>query len=201
MGAKRQKSKVREAIAQEAARIMSQQMVRDYQQAKLKACERLGYSAKNGLPGNEEIQAALQSYLQVFKADAQEGILKKLRAAAEEAMRFLREFEPRLVGSVLNGTADEYSAVHLHVFAETEEKVLQFLMDKGIPYELDNKLITYRNGRQQQISVCRFTAGDTIIELSLFDTLALREAPKSPVDGKPMRRATLSELQLMLESV
>jgi len=33
-------------------------------------------------------------------------------------MRYLREFEPRLVGAVLSGTATEHSEVQLHLFAD-----------------------------------------------------------------------------------
>ncbi|HEX7027626.1 MAG TPA: hypothetical protein VF268_10325, partial [Gammaproteobacteria bacterium] len=128
---KQQIARLREQLAQEAARIMADQTIRNFELAKRKACERLRYSGKQALPGNDEIQAALQTYLDIFRSDSQPVLLKKLRSVACEAMVFLREFQPRLVGAVLNGTADEYAAVHLHVFVDPEERVLQFLMDRG----------------------------------------------------------------------
>lgn len=196
---KHQIARLREQLAQEAARIMAEQTVRDYELAKRKACERLRYSGKQALPGNDEIQAALQAYLDIFKSDSQPALLRRLRTAACEAMRFLREFRPRLVGAVLNGTADEHSAVHLHVFVDPEEQVLQFLMDHGIGYRLSSSTVTYGGQRQSQITCCEFVAGDVPIVLSLFNTLGLREAPRSPVDGKPMRRADIREVEQLLE--
>jgi hypothetical protein len=196
---KHQTARLREQLAQEAAKIMAEQMVRDYQQAKRKACERLGYTGRQALPGNDEIHAALQSYLAIFKGDKQPELLNELRKIACDAMRFLREFQPRLVGAVLNGTADEYSAVHLHVFADPEEKILQFLTDHGVAYRLGAATANYGAQRQQQLTRCEFIAGDTPVELSLFGLMGLREAPRSPVDGKPMRRADLAEVEQLLK--
>lgn len=197
---KQQIVRLREQLAQEAARIMADQTIRNYELAKRKACERLRYSGKQALPGNDEIQAALQTYLDIFKSDSQPILLRKLRTAAREAMFFLREFQPRLVGTVLNGTADEYSAVHLHVFVDPEEQVLQFLMDRGVGYRLSSTTVTYGGQRQVQITCCEFIAGDVPIILSLFSALGLREAPRSPVDGKPMKRADIHDVEQLLES-
>lgn len=179
---------------------MAEQAIRDYELAKRKACERLRYSGKQALPGNDEVQAALRTYLDIFKSDSQQLLLRRLRTAACEAMLFLQEFQPRLVGAVLNGTADEYSAVHLHVFADPEEQVLQFLMDSGISYRLSSSTVIYGGQRQVQVTCCEFVAGDVPVVLSLFGLLGLREAPRSPVDGKPMKRADIRDVEQLLES-
>lgn len=197
---KQQIVRLREQLAQEAARIMADQTIRNYELAKRKACERLRYTGKQALPGNDEIQAALQTYLDIFRSDSQPALLKKLRSVACEAMVFLRKFQPRLVGAVLNGTADEHAAVHLHVFVDPEEQVLQFLMDHGIAYRLGSSTVTYGGQRQAQITTCEFVAGDIPVILSLFSTLGLREAPRSSVDGKPMKRADIREVEQLLES-
>lgn len=200
MGRKRkiQLDRAREEIAQEAARIMHEQMVRDFQQAKFKACERLGYSGKMAMPSNEEIQAALTRYLEVFKSHSQPALLERLRKVALEAMTFLADFQPRLVGPVLEGTADEYSAVQLHVFSETPEQVLQFLIERGIPHEVSAKRVQYGRDRQLEVTTCRFVADEVQIELLLFDRLGLREAPRSTIDGRPMPRANRREVEEML---
>jgi len=39
---------------------------------------------------------------------------------------------------------------------------------------------------------------ETTIELSVFDPVILRQAPPSPIDGKPQQRATLSEVKNLL---
>jgi hypothetical protein len=191
---------MRELVAQEAARIMSSEMLHDYRLAKQKACERLGYDGRAGMPDNDEIRAALQQYLQLFKSDSQAELLGRLRRTALEIMEFLQAFQPRLVGAALDGTADISSPVHLHVFADPIETVLRFLLDKNIAYELGSRRFSFGKDRQQDVTVCRFRAGDSMVELSLFPLIGLREAPRSIVDGKPIVRAALQDVQALLHN-
>lgn len=192
-------NRMRELITQEAARIMAEEMLHDFRLAKQKACERLGYDGRSGLPGNDEIQAALQQYISLFKSGTQPGLLHELRRAAVEAMEFLQPFHPRLVGAVLKGTADQSSPVNLHVFADPVESVLQFLIERNIPYDLGNRRFVYRNGRQEDVMLCQFRAGEQQFELSLFSLVALREPPSSAIDGKPIARASIQEVKALLQ--
>ena len=191
--------RVREHIAQEAAKIMHEQSLRDYQQAKRKACERLGLSDKAAMPGNVEIQQALAAYLELFKADTQPELITRLRKAAVIAMRFLAEFEPRLVGGVLQGTADRHMPVQLHVFAEPPELILQFLIEQGVDYQLAGKRVQYCDGRVDNITLCQYRDAGVMVELFLFDRKGLREAPRSPVDGRPMQRMNLREVEKLID--
>lgn len=187
-------------IAQEAARIMHEESVRDYRQAKDKACFRLGVGADAPMPRNDEVQKALEAYLRVFKSNAEMEHIRHLRQVAQSAMRFLVAFQPHLVGAVLKGTADRHAAVHLHVFAETVEELIVFLYEKGIPHEAGQSLVRYSNNNQQQIPTIRFIAGETPIELSVFPCHGLRQAPCSPVDGKPLKRLGLAGLDNLLNA-
>jgi hypothetical protein len=53
-------------VAQEAARIIVNQGLRDYGLAKKKAAERLGLNTRGSLPGNAEIEQAVSEHLQLF---------------------------------------------------------------------------------------------------------------------------------------
>ena len=117
------RNQVRERIAKEAARLMCEAGVRDFQLAKRKALQRLRMPEHRALPSNEEIEAAVLEYQRLFRADSQPKRLAQLRQVAVRAMRFLERFQPRLVGAVLSGTADEHSDVCLHLFTETAEEV------------------------------------------------------------------------------
>jgi hypothetical protein len=193
-------TRVREQVAQEAAKIMHEQNVRDYQQAKRKACERLGISGKTSMPGNDEIQRALIGYLELFKSATQPELLLSRRQVAINAMTFLSRFDPRLVGSVLHGTADEHAPVQIHLFADPPELVMQFLLASNISYQLTDRRIQYCDARIENITVCECWEDDTPIELMLFATKALREAPRSPINGKPMQRMNLREVDKLLMS-
>ncbi len=177
---------------------MHEQSLRDYEQAKRKACERLGISGRTPMPGNDEIQHALTAYLELFKSDTQPELLMQLRQSARKVMVFLAKFEPRLVGSVLHGTADQYAPVQLHVFAESPEIILQYLLEHDIPYQLANKRIKYCDGRVEEITKCECHDGQVPVELMLLDRMGLREAPRSPIDGKPMQRMNLREVEELL---
>jgi len=43
-----------------------------------------------------------------------------------------------------------------------------------------------------------FDLDDTTVELSIFDPIILRQAPPSPIDGKPQQRATLTDVECLL---
>src|SRR5210317_330328 len=127
--------RARQVLAQEAARIMVDHGIRDYRVAKQKAAERLGVGSRGSLPGNAEIEAAVAEHLQLFGGESHEERLRLMRVAALSAMQLLSPFTPRLVGPVLSGTADENSAVNLHVFADSPELVAMELADMGVNYK------------------------------------------------------------------
>ncbi|MDZ7811189.1 MAG: hypothetical protein U5L11_15530 [Arhodomonas sp.] len=188
---------MRERLTQEAARIMVEQGIRDFHLAKRKAAERLGAPDTRNLPQNREIQTAVQDYQRLFGGRAQRNRLRALREAALEAMQFFRRFEPRLVGEVLDGTAGAYSAVHLHVFADTPEELVLFLMEHDIPFDTEER--RFRFGDEYVFRPAyRFAAGDVTFELTLFDRRGLRQPPNSLVDGQAMCRAGVGELERLL---
>ena len=48
---------------------------------------------------------------------------REQRRIALDTMRILAEFQPRSAGSVLTGTATNYSDINLHLFADASETV------------------------------------------------------------------------------
>lgn len=189
----------RRSLTQEAARIMSEEGVRDFLFAKRKAAERLGFDPRSlHLPTNLEVEAALAERQRLFHADSQPGALRRLRETAREALRLFQRFNPRLVGPVLSGTASEHAIVYLHVFSDLAEDVAVFLLEKGIPFEHSARRLKSGNGTQHEYPVYKFVAGDVPIEVTVFDYDGIREAPMSPVDGRPMRRGSLRDLDLLL---
>ena len=197
---KRQGDNVRRALAQEAARIMAEHGIRDFFVAKRKAAERLGVTDGAAvLPKNTEIEAALAEYQRLFGGESHVESLYAQRRAALSAMRYLSEFEPRLVGAVLSGTATEHSDVQLHLFADRAESVTLKLVDQGIPHEVTEKRVKMNSDRVLAYPGVRFQMDDQAIEATVFPTDGIRQAPVSPVDGKPMRRANAFEVEALLD--
>ena len=186
---------LRSAVAQEAARLMAEHGIQDYYVAKRKAAERYGVIDGAFLPKNTEIEAALRSYQRLFGGRQHERSLQEQRRVALQAMQLLRDFEPRLVGPVLNGSATEYADIQLHVFSDSAEAIAMHLMDRRFEYEVFERRIRLSPERQLLVPSLRFTMGSETIDAFVFPRDGIRQAPVSPVDGKPMRRAGMAEVE------
>ena len=191
---------LRRALAQEAARIMAEHGIRDFLIAKRKAAERFGVTDGAALlPKNSEIESALAEYQRLFGGSSYLQSLHAQRRAALSAMRYLREFEPRLVGAVLAGTATQHTEIQLHLFTERAEAVTLKLLDQGIPHEVTERRVKLTPERVRAYPGVRFQMEDQPIEATVFPTDGIRQAPVSPVDGRPMRRANAFEVEALLQ--
>lgn len=189
---------LRSAIAQEAARVMAEQGIQDFLVAKRKAAERYGVFDRALLPRNTEIEEALISRQRLFGGERHEHSLMRQRRTACDAMQLLDEFQPRLVGAVLTGSATEHADIQLHVFSDVPESVYMRLMDRRYDYEVFERRIRMSTDRQLSVPSVRFGMDGAVIEAFVFPRDGIRQAPVSPVDGKPMRRADQREVRDML---
>ncbi|MEO6799664.1 MAG: hypothetical protein ABI178_06995 [Rhodanobacter sp.] len=185
-------------VAQEAARLMSEHGIRDFHHAKLKAAERLGILDTQALPRNQEIEQALREHQRLFLADRQPQLLRQRREAAVEAMGFLADFEPRLVGAVLEGTADTYSAVCLHVFSDDPDAVVSYLREHGVPLDMQVRRLRYSRDEQPEYPVLLFSADEIPFDLTVLPLDALRQAPLDRAELRPMQRASLAQVEMLL---
>ena len=194
-------NRARQVLAQEAARIIVDQGIRDYRVAKIKAAERLGLNTRGALPGNAEIEQAVSEHLQLFGGDSHAAFLRTMREVALTVMEMLASFSPRLVGPVLAGTADENSSVNLHVFADSPEFVAIDLEDRGFsirPYERRLKNRPHRDSRPETYAGFQFRHENTTVEATVFPVDGIRQAPISPIDGRPMKRADFKAVKELL---
>ncbi|MGB0514829.1 MAG: hypothetical protein ACPGJE_08320, partial [Wenzhouxiangellaceae bacterium] len=142
----RNSQRIRQEVAAEAARILATEGQRNYRMAKEKAANRLGLSARAGLPSNSEVELELKRYQAMYGGSEHGQNLVRLRRAAIGAMRFFKPFRPKLVGPVLDGTADQHSRVSLHLFCENDEELLAFLHRNGIAFEQERRRIRWHDG-------------------------------------------------------
>lgn len=188
-------------VAQEAARIIVNQGIRDFGLAKKKAAERLGLGDRGSLPGNAEIEQAVSEHLQLFAGESHTDLLHTLRQAALSAMELLSPFRPRLVGPVLNGTADANSAVNLHVFADSAEAVAAALDQHGLNFKPYERRLKSRRDRAETYAGFEFHHGEAAVQATVFPVDGIRQAPISPIDGKPMRRADEKAVRQLLRDL
>jgi len=193
-------TRLRRQLALEAARLITEHGIRDYRLAKQKALQRYGSRSHQALPRNVEIEAAMLEYQHVFHAAQYPRLLADLRTTACQAMRFLAPFHPCLVGSVLSGAVNEHSDINLHVFAGTPEDISNHLRENGIRYDLKERALKYIAGTVKRAPAYRYADNDTIIDLTVLALRSLHHAPLSPVDGHPMKRASLQQLATLMQA-
>lgn len=135
-------SHLRLRIAQVAAQLMAEHGIRDYAFAKRKAARQLGVTDTHALPGNDEIDDALRSHHALYGADEHEAILRAQREQALDVLKAFDRFDPALVGSVVNGTATDFSNIEIELYADASKEFEQFLINEGASFKVAD-----RNGR------------------------------------------------------
>ena len=189
----------REAVAEEAARIIQTEGLLDFHGAKTKAAERLGLLHNCPLPSNEEIEAALAARNRIFRGASQPTLVAGRRQAAFQVMRDLAQFHPRLVGDVVSGNTTVHSSVAMHLFTDTVEVVGYALEAVGIGHRLAARRHRLRQDLVEQFPTYQFSAHDCEFVSTVFPLRLRGHPPLSPVDGRPMQRVSLRELGQLLD--
>ena len=194
-------ARIRKEIAYAAAKLIAVDGQKDFFQARRKAAQRLGINNKRVLPSNNEIEAALVEYQSLFQKGEQVQILNESRLIAYKMMVLLKEYNPRLVGSVLTGTANEYSEITIHVFSDTPEYISLFLENQSIPISICERRFQFEKNNTVYFTAFKFIAGDINIVLVVFPLSYLKNAPIDSITERPMKRARLSDVKkLFIES-
>ena len=115
----------------------------EYYQAKMKAARRVckGWVKPADLPSNSEIRDEIQLFARMHEGDTRIASLKTMRLVALALLEHLRDFKPRLIGSVLTGHVRAGSDIDIHVFTESIEAVALALDDLGLHYEVERKQV------------------------------------------------------------
>lgn len=129
----------RARIADLAARFVAEHGIHDYGLAKRKAARQLGLPEGQGLPSNEEVDAALIQRQDLFDPEEQAATLAALRQQALAVMRVFQRFEPTLTGPVASGAVSEHSLVELEISADSSKDFEQFLFNQGIEFKIQDR--------------------------------------------------------------
>jgi hypothetical protein len=91
------------------------------------------------------------------------------------------------------------SPIELHVFSDSPEAVAAALEERG--FRLHDSQRRYRFGREliEQIPGFDLMIDEEELQVMVFPERGPRHSPLSPVDGKPMRRASRSAVLALLE--
>lgn len=187
--------RLRTEVAATAARLIAEEGC-DYAQAKRRAVRELlgeGSDTRGAMPDNAEIEHELRRHLQLFAADTHPGLLTDLRCTAAELMARLAQFNPYLVGAILNGTATEHSDIELHLFTDSAKDVEVFLMDAGIDFDVEGGAEEGTPAALERLSFITPLGGERApsrgprvgVRLHVFDQDAIRFAPRHKAAASP----------------
>jgi hypothetical protein len=107
----------------------------EYGPAKRRALKAMGLPPKTALPNNDELEAQVRAYIEIYCADTQPLELMALRKHALMWMSRLTEFRPYLGGAVWRGTATRLSDIYLQLFCDDSKSAEIELINKGVEFE------------------------------------------------------------------
>jgi len=191
--------KLRRQIAYEAARLMYGRQESEYYRAKLKAARKFcrGWVKPQDLPSNREIRDEIQTFARLYEGDKRTANLREMRLEALRVMRILRAYRPRLIGSTLTGHVRAGSDIDLHVFADHLEPVLAALDEEGMVYDVERKRV--RKYGAERIFTHVHVQERFPLELTVYAADLAHYVFKSSVTGKAIERASIAQLEQMLE--
>ncbi len=186
-------------IAAFAARMVVEEGL-EYGPAKRRALRELGLPARTALPNNDEVEAEVRDYIQIYCADTQPGELRALRRLALEWMEHMAAFRPYIGGAVWHGTATRLSDVYVQLFCDDSKSAEIALIDHHVDYE--PRMVTGFHGEQVEalsLHVYSHELSEEIgVHLMVYDLDDLRGALKPDSQGR-VPRGNLAALRRLLE--
>ena len=193
---------LRRAIAEEAARLMVDEDVREYIAAKRIAADNLlGMRVVSDmmLPSNGQIREAIVARARLVGGFAYEQRLAHMRRVAITVMGELEAFEPRLIGSVASGKIHRNSDIDIQLFCAREDRLEGALWDARYDFEqIEHDVM--KEGVTRRYVHYHFDVEEVPVELSVYDRAELYITRYSSIDGKPIDRVPRRRVVAMLAS-
>ena len=183
---------LRRRIAALAARMIAEDGVNDYAQAKLKAAQQLGLSNKH-LPDDAELEDAVRVQLQLFNATEHRENLSDLRQKACKILKLVEPFNAYVAGAVLDGSAGRHAEIDIQLYPDSTKDVEIYLLNRRIEFSHTPP----RTPRAE--TVLSLPIGDTVANLVIYPRDEERRVVRGH-DGRPRPRARLAELRRLLDT-
>jgi predicted nucleotidyltransferase len=192
-------SKLRQAIALEAARLMYERTETEYYTAKRKAARRLCRKSVKpaDLPSNAEIRDQIQLFARIHEGDRRTQHLKEMRLEALRLMRVLRAFRPRLIGSVMTGHIRKGSDIDIHLFSDNPTLITTALENEGFQFDVERKHVVKHDEARVFTHIHVYDRFN--YELTVYPEDKAHYVFRSSITGKAIERASIRELEDLLE--
>jgi len=187
----------RRRVAREAALLLYKGLIKEYKQAKEMAAETLGTRT---LPSNLEVAFELDRMVDEIEGLTRKELIVKLRRLALQVMLQLREFHPKVVGSVWRGTACKGSDIDILAFTTDPKAVIDTLLKNGfkvVKTEWHKKVEDNRVKNYFHIYLNLLADHEVEVIVRNPEDLHIRE--KCDIYGDVITGLTLSQLEEVLE--
>ena len=184
-------------MALEAASLLYTSQEKEFKQAKLKAVETLGVRI---LPGNREIAEALDEIAEEKEGSQRQELLVQMRKEALQMMQTLKDFYPRLIGSVWRGTAHRNSDIDIVTFSQNHETVHAKMKESNFKITKTEWLSVTKKGRKEaSFHIYIVLASNNEAEI-IVKSLEKKDSPeKCETYGDEMTGLDYSQLQKLLK--
>ena len=161
----------------------------EYASAKRQAAKQLGLPARQPLPDNAALDAAVSEHIAIFCADTQPAELRALRETALVWLERMADFSPFVGGSVWHGTATHHSDVYIQLFCDDPKAAEWRLLDKGVDYQVGSvtgwrgEPVLALSVRERSEALGQFVQ----VHLMVYDRDDVRGALKPDAQGRKPR--------------
>jgi hypothetical protein len=184
-------------LASYAARLIAEEGW-DYASARKKALTALLGKKnihKSNWPSFEDILEQVRQYQSLYQNEEQTLKLQQLREICCQLMQSLQEFSPLVYGALVNGTASEFSAIHLLCFADDPKEIDYWLLNQNIRFDP----VEVGAVQGKAVDAVAFKWQDEIVTVATLPTVQRRGLLKTQ-EKKALFRTDLNGLIQLMEN-
>jgi len=179
------------AIASKAAELISLEGIRDYHFAKKKAAKYLGFSDKEILPSNYEIDKELILFKNLYQK-IDHDLVQNLKKEALKIMILFERYKPFISNQFLEGIITKYPIIEINLFTDDIKEIEYILLNQNIHFEIIDVNIHKKNAAKT-LSIYKIDGYEFPIELKIFDTNKLKIQNKQILKAKGLSLKELEE--------
>jgi len=187
---------LRKRVAREAAILLYTSQEKEYKQAKKRATKTLGIRV---LPSNLEVAEELDKIAEEKEEPSRRERLLQMRKEALQIMESLKNFNPRLIGSVWRGTAHQNSDIDILAFSQNPKSVLGQLQKKE--YKITGsewRSVTKRGKKESSFHIHLVLPSGDEAEVVVRDPEKMGRAERCEIYGDTITGLSHHQLQKVL---
>ena len=185
-------------VARRVAEVIMEEGITDYLFAKKKAAKYLGLLASENLPSNQEIDNALKEYQSIFQEKVDSEVLDKIKKEALNIMGIFKDFNPHLIGQLLEGLIPKFPKVQINLFTDNLKEVEYILLNNNIAFDIKDKLYQEKLSKKKSTRIIPTFILEGLwfpIELKVYFENDMRSKKNNLLSNKGMNIKAIIEFE------